>query len=142
MLHAVDFQAVGLQRASLSERFLAQIALVGPNSGVGTCVSLQVEGIVESFAAERAQVPLHVRVTFHVTVQQTLKCEVFRADATHEFAALVLGGRGSCRRRLLDRDVLVLFADATRNILDSQRILNPMTSIDELQLDLGWESQL
>jgi hypothetical protein len=110
---------------------------------VGSRVSLQIEGVVESFAAERAQVSLHVRVTFHVTVQQALKGEVFGADAANEFSILVLSGGGSSRRRrLLDGNVLILFADASRYILDSQWILNPMSTIDELQLHLGWKSQL
>lgn len=142
MLNAVDLQAVGLQRASLCERFLAQIALVGTNAGVGSRVSLQVKGVVESFAAERAQVSLHVRVTFHVTVQQSLKCEVFRADAADELAVLVLGRGGGRRRRLFHGNMLILLADATGNILDSQRILDAVSAIDELQLHLSWKPQL
>lgn len=38
-------------------------------------VSLQVERVVETLAAERAQVPFDVAVAFHVSVEQTLQVE-------------------------------------------------------------------
>lgn len=93
MLHAVHLKTVRLERASLSERLLAEIAFVGSHSSVGSCVSLQVEGVVEAFAAECTQVTFHVGVTFHVTVEQSLECEVLRADATAELAAFLFGRR-------------------------------------------------
>jgi hypothetical protein len=40
-------------------------------------VSLQVEGVVESLAAEGAEVPLHVAVAFHVAIQQAQQAEGF-----------------------------------------------------------------
>lgn len=72
----MNLEAVRLQRASLGKRFLAQIALVRANAGVCSGVSLQVERIVESFSAERAQISLHIRVTLHVTIQQSLESEM------------------------------------------------------------------
>jgi glucokinase len=91
MLNAMHFQAVRFQRASLSERLLAKIALVGTDTGVGSCVALQVEGIVKAFAAECAQISLDIRVTFHVPVQQSLESEVLRADAAHELSRIFFG---------------------------------------------------
>lgn len=38
-------------------------------------VTFQVEGIVEAFATECAQVTLHIAVTLHVAIQQTLETE-------------------------------------------------------------------
>jgi len=38
-------------------------------------MSFQVERVVESFTARRAQVTFDVAVTFHVTVEQTLQRE-------------------------------------------------------------------
>jgi hypothetical protein len=42
-------------------------------------VSLQVEGVVESLAAEGAEVALHVAVAFHVAIQQAQQAEGFLA---------------------------------------------------------------
>lgn len=90
MLNAVDLEAVALQRASLGEALLAQIALVGPDAGVRPRVSLQVERVVETLAAERAQITLYVAVTLHVTIQQSLQAEGFAAHATREAAWIVV----------------------------------------------------
>lgn len=70
---------------------------------VGSGMSLQVERVVETFAAERAQVSLDVAVAFHVSVQQTLQVESLGAQVTAELGpGLVadLGGRGSRRIRI------------------------------------------
>lgn len=132
-----------LQRAALREGFLAQIALVGPNAGVRSRVPLQVEGVVESFAAERAQVPLHVRVAFHVTVQQALESEMLGADAADEFSVFLLRRRRRRRGRLLlHRNVLFVLPQTTGNVLHRQRIFNPVPAVHELQLNFGWKAQL
>jgi hypothetical protein len=81
----VDLQAVGFQGTALRKGLFAQVTLVRPNAGVCPGVSLQVECVVEAFAAERAQIPLHVRVTFHVPVEQSLEHKRLGADATGEF---------------------------------------------------------
>lgn len=72
MLNTVDLEAVALQRASLGEALLAEIALVRSHARVRSRVSLQVECVVEALTAERAQITLHVTVTLHVTIQQSL----------------------------------------------------------------------
>lgn len=69
VLDAVHLQAVRLQRAPLRKGFLAQIALVRPDAGVRPGVPLQVERIVESLAAEGAQVALDVGVALHVPIK-------------------------------------------------------------------------
>lgn len=47
-------------------------------------VSLEVERVVESLAAERAEVALDVRVALHVPVEQPLQCEALGAQAAGE----------------------------------------------------------
>lgn len=54
MLDTVNFKAVTFQRAPLGEALLAKIALVGSDTRVRPGVPLQVERVVETFAAERA----------------------------------------------------------------------------------------
>lgn len=68
MLNTVHLQTVRFQRTSLCETLFAQIAFVGSYTGVGACMPFQIEGIVEAFAAEGAQVAFNFRVAFHVTV--------------------------------------------------------------------------
>lgn len=46
-------------------------------------VSLEVEGVVEAFAAEAAQVPLRLVVALHVSVQHPLELEGLLADLKH-----------------------------------------------------------
>lgn len=93
MLHAMDLQAMWLQGAALRERFLAQIALVRPNASVRPGVSLQIKGIVESFAAEGAQVAFDIWMTLHVSIQESLKGECLRAYSAHELIVIVHRGR-------------------------------------------------
>lgn len=47
-------------------------------------VSLEVERVVETFPAEGAQVPLDIRVTLHVPVQQSLEGECLVTNAATE----------------------------------------------------------
>lgn len=58
-------------------------------TGVSSGVAFEIEGIVEAFAAEGAQVALDVRVALHVAVQEPLQAEGLRAHAAHELAAVV-----------------------------------------------------
>ena len=62
---------------------------MGP-TGVGTCVPLQVERVVEPLAAEGAQVALDVRVTLDVAVEQTLQREHLVTHPTHELVVFSL----------------------------------------------------
>lgn len=68
MLNAVHLEAVRFERTALREGFFAQVALVGPNTGVCACVSLQVEGVIEALAAKGAQVAFDVGMTLHVSI--------------------------------------------------------------------------
>merc|ERR1719336_1190094 len=70
--HPVHLQAVALQGAALGEGFLTKIAFVRSDTCVSSCVSLQVESVVESLAAEGAEVSLDVAVALHVSVQKSL----------------------------------------------------------------------
>lgn len=90
MLNPVNLEAVALQRAPLGEALLAEITLVRANPGVRPGVPLQVERVVETLAAERAQITLHVAVTFHVTVEQPLQAEVFAAHSARETIRIVV----------------------------------------------------
>lgn len=90
MLYTVNFEAVALERAALREALLAQIALVGSNTGVRSRVPLQVECVIEALAAERAEISLDVAVALHVSVQQSLETEVFAADAAREPVGIVI----------------------------------------------------
>lgn len=65
---AVDLLHVGLQGAALGEGLVAEGALVGTDSCVCAYVSLEVEGVVEAFSTEAAQVSLRLVVTLDVSV--------------------------------------------------------------------------
>ena len=47
-------------------------------------MSLEVERVVEAFAAEGAQVTLDVAVAFDVPIEQSLQVEALGAEAAHE----------------------------------------------------------
>lgn len=141
MLNTVHFQAVWFEWATLCERFLAEIAFVWPNAGVCAGVSLQIECIVESFAAERAQIAFDIRMTFHVAVEQSLQLEWFWALSTLEFAIF----RWTISRWILaaGRLFVIIGTNAMAlNGINSQRILETMTTIHKLQLYFWRQSQL
>jgi hypothetical protein len=46
---------------------------------MGSGMSFQVKGVVESLATKSAKVPLSVTMTFHVTIKKPLQSEHFRA---------------------------------------------------------------
>lgn len=139
MLHAVYLQAMRLQRTPLRERLLAQIALVRPNAGVGARVPLQVERVVESFATKSAQIPFDVRVALHVPIEQPLQRERLRADVAGEFVRVIVGDR---HRRLLVVVVGSATAAAAQHMVERQRVLEAVATVDELQLDFGGQAQL
>jgi len=89
----VDLQGVRLQRTPLSERLVTVIAFVGPDSCVSSRVTLQVKGVIESLAAEGAQVSLYVRVTFKVSVQEARERELLAAHVTLERVFVTTGRR-------------------------------------------------
>lgn len=57
---------------------------------MGACVALQVKGVVESFAAECAEVPLDITVTLHVSVQEPLEAKGLAADPAGESVGVVI----------------------------------------------------
>lgn len=59
-----------------------------PNSGVSTRVTFQIKRVVESFAAESAKISLNIRVTFHVSVEESLQRERLGANSACELATL------------------------------------------------------
>lgn len=98
-------------------------------------MSLQVECVIETFATERTQVPLYVRVAFHVSVKKTLQCERFRADLTGKFVRIVIGNGHRCLLAITVQPMTVY-------ILNGKWILETMTTIHEFQLYLRRQSQL
>lgn len=52
-------------------------------------VSFQVEGVVETFTTEGAQVALDVRMTLHVSVEKPLEGEGLGTEAAGEFRRIV-----------------------------------------------------
>ena len=50
------------------------------------CVSLQIEGVVESFPTESAEISLGVTVTLHVSVQKPLEGETFPTNPAGKLA--------------------------------------------------------
>lgn len=56
------------ERTPLGEALFAKIALVWSDSSVSSRVSLQIKGIIETFATKRAQISFDVTVAFHVSV--------------------------------------------------------------------------
>lgn len=65
---AVDLLHVGLQGAALGEGLVAEVALVWTDACMRAYVSFEVEGVVEAFAAEAAEMPLCLIVTLDVSV--------------------------------------------------------------------------
>ena len=51
-------------------------------------MTLQIEGVVESFTAECAQITFAVTVTLHVTVEKALKGEHLGADPALELGRI------------------------------------------------------
>jgi len=64
---------------------------------VGSSVPFQVERVVESFSANRAQVSFDVAVTFEVTTQHSLLRKHLVADAAPE---LVIAGLFTCTLKI------------------------------------------
>jgi len=85
-----------------------------------SCVPLQIEGVVESLAAECTEVALGVTVTLHVPVQQPLQSEPFAANSAGELVGVRLRPDGG---QLLD---------PVRGVRH-HRVLDPVATVDQLQ---------
>ena len=90
MLNPMDFEAVAFERTPLCETLLAKVAFIGSDSCVRPRMPLKVEGVVEAFAAESAEVSFHVAVALHVAVQQSLEAKVLAADAAGKPVGVVI----------------------------------------------------
>jgi len=55
------------------------------HTGMRASMSLEIESVVEAFAARRTEISLDVAVTLDVTVQQTLQWKRFATYAASEF---------------------------------------------------------
>lgn len=82
LLYTMDLLEVRLQRAALGEGLVTQTALVGPHTSVGSDMSLEVKGVIETLPTVRAEMPFDVIVTLHVSVQHALVGEGLLADVT------------------------------------------------------------
>ena len=60
---------------------------------MSSCVSFQVERVVEAFSTEGTKIALHVAVAFHVSVQESLQAETLLADFALELAVLLWSNR-------------------------------------------------
>ena len=82
-------------------------------------VSLQVEGVIEAFPTEGAEIPLDVTVTLHVPVKKSLKGKSFAADPAAELAGVGVAPLGLQLLRLRPGAV------------QGQRVFDSVTSVDE-----------
>ena len=94
-----------------------------------TSVSFQIESIVETFDAERAQVTLLVAVTLEVAIQQPLQTESLGADGAGELGRL----RVAARLRLRNFYGIV-FLNERHSLLADERILESVTAVYEFEI--------
>lgn len=97
-------------------------------------VPLQVESIIKTFSAKRAQIPLDVRMTLHVPVQQPLQGETLVAHPATEMT--VLG------RNRSNFGFVVCPGAWSQGVLVCQGILDAVSAVHEFQLHLGRDAQL
>ena len=95
-----------------------------------SCVSLQVECVIEAFAAEGTEVALDIAVAFHVSVEKALQAESLLADLALELAVL------------LGLDGLHLVGLRPGRQVHGQRVLDPMTTVDQFQRGVNGNSEL
>ena len=95
-----------------------------------SCVSLQVESVVETFPTECAEISLDVAVTLHVSVEESLEREGFAADPAPELAGILVTSLGW---------KLLWFRSGS---VQRQWIFDPVASIDEFQGSVGRYTKL
>ena len=107
----------------LTPEIITQLASSLITSNLPTCVcsgvSLQVEGVVESFPAECAEISLDVTVTLHVPVKKSLKGESFATNPAAKLAGVHVTSLWWKLLRFRSGRV------------QGQRIFDSVTSIDE-----------
>jgi len=96
---------------------------------MSSCVSFQVERVVEAFSTEGTKIAFHVAVAFHVSVQESLQAESLLADFALELAVLL----GPHRLRFLRL--------GTGRKIERQGVLDPVSTVDQLQRGVGWNSE-
>jgi hypothetical protein len=94
-------------------------------------VTLQIKGIVKSFATEGAKVSLCVTVTLHVTVEKPLKGEDLGTETTLKLGGIRVGASG---RHLFNPSVI--------HRISGQRILDTIPSIYNLKRSVWWQAKL
>ena len=94
-------------------------------------VTFQVKSIIETFSAEGAEISFDVTVALHVPVEEPLEREGLATHATGELAGVRLAPHGG---QLLN---IFLLRDVTHH-----RILNSVSSVDNLQRSIRWYSEL
>ena len=97
---------------------------------MGSCVSFQVEGVVEALSTEGTKIAFHVTVALHVSVEEALQAETLLADFALELAVLL----GPHRLRLLGL--------RTSGQVECQRVFDPVPSVDQFQRGVNGNSEL
>lgn len=129
-------------------------------------MTLQIKCIIKTFTAKCAQVTLYFRMTFHMTIEQTLQRERLQTNAAYKFpiAFILLStivrrtgaatatiaihqGRvvttNGCLLQIIQTiNAAYTMMMMTMSIFNSERIFNAMTTIHKFQLYLGWQTQL
>ena len=94
-------------------------------------MTLQIEGVIESFSAEGAKVSLCVTVTLHVTVEEPLEGEDLGTKTALELGRIhVVAGHRH------------LFNPTSLHGISGQRVLDAITSVDDLKRSVWWQTKL
>jgi len=96
-----------------------------------TSVTLQIKGVVESFSTEGAKVSLRVTVALHVTVEEPLKGEDLGTETALELGWIHIGA-GQWH----------LFNPASVHRISGKRVLDSVTSVDDLKRSVWWQAKL
>ena len=94
-------------------------------------MTLQIKSVVESFSTEGAKVSLCVTVTLHVTVEKPLEGEDLGTETALELGRIHVGAG---RRHL--------FNPAGVDRISGQRVLDTITSVDDLKRSIWWQAKL
>lgn len=108
---------------------------------MGAGVSFQVEGIIESFAAEGAQVSLDIRVALHMPVQESLQRETFRTQVADELGRIVRIGHALRLRRGI-RFGTVLLDVLVDPVVRHERVLDSVAAVHEFDGRIARQAEL
>lgn len=96
----------------------------------------QVKRVVKSLSAERAEISFDIRMTFHMPVEETLKCECFVTNTASKIRLSVF-----CR----DGRYFSLFVSPGRascGLLVGQWVFDTVSAVDKLKLNFSRQPQL